>query len=73
VELPRVAQDHAGPAVHGLHDAANLDVHVAVLLEFTDLDVIFPIADDGEAAFIVRDLREHTSRKRVPSGSRTTS
>ncbi len=32
VELAGVAEDQSGAAVHGLDDAADLDVHVAILL-----------------------------------------
>jgi hypothetical protein len=53
VELARVAEDHSGPAVHGLDNAANLDVHVAIFSELTDLVAILIKTDDGEAALLV--------------------
>jgi hypothetical protein len=43
--------------VKRLDDAADLDVHVAVFLEFADIALIFPEADDGEPAGVVRGLR----------------
>jgi len=56
VELARMREDHAGAAMHGLNDAADLDLHVAVFVEFTDEVVIVPGADDGEAAVVVGGL-----------------
>jgi hypothetical protein len=73
VELARMAQDHSRAAVHGLNDPANLDVGVAVFPQLADFFAIFRKAHDGEAAFVVGVCGEHTSRKRVPSGSSTTS
>ena len=73
VELAGMAQDHSGAAVHGLNHAADLHIHVAVLAQFADLIAVFPEADDGETAGVVGCLRVQTSRKRVPSGSWTTS
>ena len=53
VELADMAQDDAGAAVHGADDAADANVHVFVFAEFAYLVVIFPVADEGEAAEIV--------------------
>ena len=57
VELACVAQDHSGAAVHGLDDAAHLDIHVAVLAQFAHVLMILPEADDGETAGVVGGLR----------------
>lgn len=43
--------------MYGLDDAADLDIHVAILREFTNVDSVLPEADDGEAAGIVGSLR----------------
>jgi hypothetical protein len=39
-----------------LDDAADLDVHVAVVLEFADFGAVFLEADDGESAGVVGGL-----------------
>ena len=57
VELAGMGEDHSGAAVHGLDDASDLDVEIAIFAEFADLVVIFPWADDGEAAVVVGGLR----------------
>jgi len=57
VELAGVAEDHSGAAMHGLDDAADLDVKVAIFAEFANVVAVFPEADEGEAAGIVRGLR----------------
>ncbi len=57
IELAGMAKDHAGPAVHGLHDAANLHVGVAIFLQLADIGAVFLKADNGEAALLVRGLR----------------
>lgn len=48
-----MGENHTGAAVHGLDHSADLDVHVAIFAQFADLVVIFPGADDGEAAVVV--------------------
>jgi hypothetical protein len=55
-ELSRMAQNYSSAAMHGLDDAAHLDVHVAVLTKFADFLAVFPEADDCEAAGVVRGL-----------------
>ena len=50
VELADVAEDDSGAAMHGLHEAADVDVGVAVLLQLADFFAIFPEANDCEAA-----------------------
>ena len=66
MELARVAEDHSGAAVHGLDDAADLDVHVAIFSELTDFVAIFPQTDNGEAALLVRGLgRAHVKERRA--------
>ena len=37
VELPRVAQQHPGAAMHGCHHAADLNIRVAISREFADM------------------------------------
>src|ERR1700689_5378916 len=57
VELPRVAQDHSGAAVHWLDDSTNLDVCVTVFPEFADVFAVFRETYDCEAALVVWRLR----------------
>jgi len=56
IELAGVAEDHADAAVHGLNDAANVDVGVAVFAELADIIAVFPGAEDGEVAGVVGSL-----------------
>src|SRR5581483_1305121 len=66
IELPRVAEEDPGAAMHRLHDAANLYVHVAVFSELADGVAILPEAHDGEAAFLVwRFGRAHIEEARA--------
>ena len=53
VELAGMAQHHSGSSMHGLHDAAQVDVGIAVLAQFADLLAIFAKADDCESALCV--------------------
>lgn len=55
-ELARMGQNHASAAVHGLDDATDLDIEVAIFAEFADVVAVFPGADDGEAAVVVGGL-----------------
>ncbi len=73
VELADVTEHHSGAAVHGLDDAANLYVGVAVLSELADFAAIFREADDGEAALVVRGLRRADIEEASAVGSCTTS
>lgn len=56
VELTGVGEDHSGAAVHGLDDAADLDVEIAIFAELADLVVVFPRADYGETTVVVGGL-----------------
>lgn len=40
-----------------LDDAANVDVHIAVVFEVADFEAVFLEADDGEPAGVVWGLR----------------
>ena len=56
VELARMAKEHSSAPVHGLNNAADLYVHVAVLAEFAYFIMVFPQAEDCKAAGVVRGL-----------------
>jgi hypothetical protein len=51
-----VAENHAGPTVHGLNNAANLDIGVAIFAEFANFISVFPGAEDGESTGVVGGL-----------------
>ena len=55
-ELMHMVEDDSGAAVHGLDNAADVDVEIAILAKLADLFAILPGIDDGEDAFLVRGV-----------------
>jgi len=53
MKLPRMAEDDLGATGEGMNDAANLNVLLAVLVEFTDILAVGIHAHDGESALLV--------------------
>jgi hypothetical protein len=74
VKLSSVAQQHPRTPMHVLYHAAQAHVGVAISEQLAHFIAILTKAHDGKVAGLVRHLwRTHTSKKRVPSGSSTTS
>jgi hypothetical protein len=57
IKLPGMTQHHSSPPMHGLNQAANVHVHVAIPAQFADLFAILWQAQDCETALRVRDVR----------------
>jgi hypothetical protein len=55
-KLTDMRDDYTGAAVHGLYDAADLDLHVAIFCELADQVVVLPGADDSESAVVIGGL-----------------
>ena len=53
VELAHMAEDDPGTAVHGLDDAANVNIEVAILPQLADLFAVLPWIEDGKDTLLV--------------------
>jgi len=53
MELASVTQDHSGATVHGLDDAANVNVGIAIFSKFANFGAVFTQGNDGEAALVI--------------------
>lgn len=68
VELALMAQEHAGPAMHGADDAANPHIRAAELAQLADRILVFSEALDGEAAGIIGGIRRAYVQEPGPIG-----
>ena len=53
IELAHMAEDDPGTAVHGLDDAANVNVEVAILPQLADFFAVLPWIEDGKNTLLV--------------------